>query len=294
MPRKSRKDVDERVTAQIIKMLENEQLPPWRSPSFTGSVLPINATSKRQYRGINIWTLASEAMMKGYEDNRWLTFKQEKSVGGYIRKGEKSTPVVFWKIIEIEDEYDIDETKSVPISYLYNVFNVLQTKNCDLPEYVNLESIDHDSIQSAESIIENMPLMPNVEHMHVVPQYSFDRDVIALPNRETWKNIEEYYHTLYHEMAHSTGHSKRMGRIDNVEALTNKKSVYAQEELIAEMTAAILCGHAGVGMSDMENSASYISTWLKNFKDNPNILMIASQQSQHVADYILRRDNEHE
>ena len=298
MARKSRRvNVAERVTNQIIKTLERGDLPPWKSPKFTGSILPINATSKRQYRGVNIWTLASEAIIMEYEDNRWLTFQQAKKAGGYIRKGEKSTPVVFWKILEFEDQdsYEVDATKKVPLSNLYHVFNVSQTEGCELPEYIPAGSIDHDPIISAENIISNMPKMPKIEDMQTIPSYHFGRDVIMMPGREVWKDIEEYYHTLFHEMAHSTGHSRRMDRIPNLQALGNKNSEdYAREELIAEMSAAVLCGHSGICLSNVENSAAYISTWLENIKKHPDILMISSQMAQRVSDYILCKDNHDE
>lgn len=294
MAKKSKQNVAERVTQQIIKTLEEGNLPPWRSPKFTGSILPINATSKRQYRGINVWTLAAESLVMGYEDNRWITFRQAKNAGGYIRKGEKSTPVVFWKIIEVDDKYEIDKTTRIPLSNLYHVFNVDQTEDCDLPEHVKPIDIDHDPVETAENIINNMPKMPVIKNMNTTPSYEFIKDVIQMPKRENWESIDEYYHVLFHEMAHSTGHTRRMDRISNLQALKNKNSEeYAQEELIAEMSAAILSSYAGIQMKDVENSAAYIDTWLYNLKKNPNILMTAAQMAQRVSDYI-RAENESE
>ena len=282
-----RKKLAEKVVINIVGMLQKGDLPPWRSPQFTGSIYPMNAVSKREYRGINIWLLAGQAMVCEYSDNRWMTFRQAKERGGHVRKGEKSTPVVFWKIMKYEDEHE-DETKTVPLQRLYNVFNVQQTEGCDVDMAEDAKPVNHNPISSAERIFNNMPNRPAVEYTNTTPSYSFTSDKVSLPHQEFWQNLEEYYHVLFHELSHATAHKTRLDRVQDVLKLKSKKSKqYAQEELVAEMSAAILSANAGIRQSEIENSASYIDTWLDALKTNPDILVYAAQNAQKASDFIL-------
>jgi len=104
-----KQDTFQKVTDQIVKAIEEgagSYRMPWRtSGGFPSS--PINAVTKRPYRGINILVLWATAQAKGYKSGTWATYKQWQELGAHVRKGEKSTNVVFWKFFDREQESDL-------------------------------------------------------------------------------------------------------------------------------------------------------------------------------------------
>ena len=114
-------DLYQTVTDQIVAMLEAGVVP-WRSPILgrTTAGHPKNLNTGKQYRGVNVFLLAFTAYAKGYGSSYWLTFNQAKERGGNVRKGEKSSMVVFWKQYETADKQTGDPTK-IPILRYYNV-----------------------------------------------------------------------------------------------------------------------------------------------------------------------------
>ena len=127
--------VYEIITDRIVRLLEDGVVP-WRRPWAGPDDAPKNVVSRKDYRGVNAFLLSA----MGYESPYWLTFKQAKALGGSVRKGERSTPVVFWKWIEraSEDpETGETETKKIPLVRYYNVFNAEQ---CDGLTHKRLEA----------------------------------------------------------------------------------------------------------------------------------------------------------
>ena len=149
------------VADRILELLDQGELPPWeRSWSVANTTRSCNAVSGRPYRGINVWLTGMSQEAHGYDDHRWLTFNQARKSGGSVRKGEKSTRIIFWKMLESEDE-ETGKTIRRPMAATYNVFNVLQTENCDIPELEPEELAQPpDPIAQAEAIIAAMPKPP--------------------------------------------------------------------------------------------------------------------------------------
>ncbi|MDA2931530.1 ArdC family protein [Acidobacteria bacterium AH-259-O06] len=134
------------ITDTIVRKLE-EGTVPWHQPWSTE--MPKNLISKRTYKGINVFLLGS----KGYANPYWLTFKQAKRFGGHIRQGEKSTPVVFWKWIEKEN--NDGEKESYPVLRYYNVFNVSQCEGIPAEKIPPLENQrDFHPIHQAEKTVQ--------------------------------------------------------------------------------------------------------------------------------------------
>lgn len=272
------KKIYELITNQIIEKLEKGTVP-WKKPFKNG--VAVNWKTQKEYRGINTMLL---------DGGEYATFKQIKEAGGKVKKGEKSQIVVFWKWLEIEDE-ETEEEKKIPLLRYYRVFEVgSQVEGLDPKrEY---ETFDHDPIYEAEKIKENYINAPSYSSITGGAWYKPFEDRINVPPMKEFESIHEYYSTLFHEMIHSTGHSSRLNR----EGITSHNGfgseLYSKEELIAELGASMLCGVTGIDNETIDNSASYINSWLRALKNDKTLIVKASQQAQKAADYILGKKYE--
>lgn len=279
-------DIYAEVTDRIVAMLEAGVVP-WRSPILGQSKAgwPKNLDSGKDYRGVNVFLLALTAWAKGYGSAHWLTFNQAKARGGSVKKGEKSSMVVFWKTYETTDR-KTGEAVMVPVLRYYNVFNVEQCEAIDIPDAPKFEPIEFSPIEAAETIVHGYKGRPEIEHVGQRAYYVPKTDSVHIPAQSRFVNSEAYYATLFHELAHSTGHSSRLDRgIDkNGDAFGSPE--YAKEELVAEMAAAFLCGHSGITPATVENAASYIGSWIKTLKGDKRLAVSAAGAAQRAADWI--------
>ena len=315
------------VADRILELLDQGELPPWEKGWASSKMgFPQNAVSKKPYRGINLWMTVLTQMVHGYQDPRWLTYRQANALGGHIRKGEKSTTVVFWKILregekkedgveyipnpetrvgngadkgrpEISGEASEgpDRRKKFPVCRAYHVFNIEQTEGCELEELEKPPAFT-DPIQEAEAIIAGMPNPPAFETYNVAnhpPHYSPAKDVIRVPERGRYDMVERYYNTIFHELTHSTGHESRLGRkgITNTQGMSHD---YGVEELVAAMGSAMLSNQAGIEEETVESDAAYIRHWRDAIAADKSIVMTAAQQAQKAVDYILDRRSQPE
>lgn len=276
-------DIYEIVTQKIIDLLEAGVIP-WKIPWKTANGMPRNLVTQRHYRGINFWLLLCRKDSLPF----YLTFEQAKFLGGTIRKGEKSTMVVFWKLLKHEDK--AEEEKVIPFLRYYNVFNISQIDGIDAKKIPTTEAFDHDfsPITEAESLIaqwQDRPLiMPDGDSAFYDPL----SDAVSIPNPRSFFNDHRYYSTLFHELVHSTGHNKRLGRHARIKDHKFGSPDYSQEELVAEMGAAYLCGITGIEQETIQNNAAYIKSWIRTFKNDPKVLIMAAAQAQKAVDYILQ------
>jgi antirestriction protein ArdC len=273
--------VPEIITESVLKQLD-QGVAPWRKP-WTASI-PRNLISKKPYRGLNVFLLATQ----GYGSPYWLTFNQARQLGAHVRQGEKSTLVSFWKSSEYAKENrDTGETESktsVLLRY-YRVFNIEQCEGLKA-----LCGDEHKPVQplaECEAIANGMPNAPRIEQ-HSQAFYRPSADIVGMPSRSCFESPEGYYSTLFHELTHSTGHKSRLNRFE--ENSTDHQfgsESYSKEELIAEMGAAMLAGMAGISQSTLSNSASYLQSWIKRLKSDSRLIISAASHAQKAADYIL-------
>lgn len=279
-------DLYQSVTDQIVAMLETGVVP-WRSPILGRSRAghPKNLNTGKQYRGVNVFLLAFTAYAKGYGSSYWLTFNQAKERGGMIKKGEKSSMVVFWKQYETTDRATGEPTR-VPVLRYYNVFNAEQVAGIEIPDAVKFEPLDFTPIEAAEAIATGYAGGPMIEHRGQQAFYQARTDTIRIPYAARFASPEEYYSTLFHEQSHSTGHSSRLDRKLDTDPKPFGSPDYGKEELVAEMSAAFLCGHAGIQPVVITNQAAYIGGWLKQLKSDKKLVVSAAGQAQRAADWI--------
>ena len=276
-------DLYHSVTERVITALE-AGTPPWVRPwsNSTYDHSPANLATSRAYRGINVLLLNLEAQLRGFEDNRWLTFRQTATLGGHIRKGERGTTVVFFKWHEV-GELESSENAArrvIPLLRSFTVFNACQVDA--LPDHLYRIAAPPmwTPVDAAERVLSESGA--TIKHGGNQAFYTPSLDHIQLPQRSQFATADAYYAVGLHELAHWTGHPTRCNRPLNgrygLEA-------YAFEELVAEMGAAFLCAHCRLP-ARLEH-ASYIDSWLQALKDDKRLIFVAAGKAQAAADYVL-------
>jgi len=270
----------DRITERIVSLLEQGTVP-WHKPWQVKTGLPRNLVTQKPYRGINVFLL----MAMSYESPNWLTLRQANQLGGTVKKGEKSCPVVFWKQMQIEDK-ETEESKRIPLIRLYHVFNVAQ---CEGLKNVPVAEADAFAVTEAAEIVAKMPQPPVIKHGMTKAYYSPSSDIVGMPEPKRFDTEAAYHSTLFHELVHSTGHEKRLKRLSITERNGFGSDPYCKEELIAELGSAFLCGQAGIVERTIDESASYLQAWLKRLQEDKTLIVNAAAQAQKAADFILGR-----
>lgn len=280
-------DLYQTVTDQIVAMLDRGVVP-WRSPILgkASAGYPTNYDSGKRYRGVNVFLLAVTAWAKGYESSHWLTFNQAQANGGSVKKGEKSTFVVFWKQYETTDK-ESGKPVRIPVLRYFNVFNLHQCDGIAAPDAPAYTPSDYNPVEAAGAIVEGYTDGPVIHHRGGSAFYRPSSDEVTLPEPARFASTNEYYSTLFHELAHSTGHGSRLARGLDTDLRPFGSPDYGKEELIAEMAAAFLCGASGIVPSVIDNQAAYLQGWLNVLKGDKRLVIAAAGQAQRAADWIM-------
>ena len=280
------------IVTQKVMALLGQGIVPWKRPwSLDGSV-PANLVSKREYRGVNLWLLPNT-----YPTGWFLSAKQIGDLGGTILDGQhaKGHVVVFWKVSREVDAAGNPVLDShgrpgtIRMLRYYKVWNVDQCQGIEYPREVP-ERI-HEPVEQAEQVIAHMPHPPTIQHDEARAWYRAGIDTVNVPRRGLFDGIGGYYGTMFHELAHSTGHPTRLARrtLDDKNDFGSRP--YAYEELVAEMCSGFLCNMCGIGQA-MDNTAAYIREWLGALDRDRSLLVNAAASAQKAADWILGRSNE--
>ena len=280
-------DVYQIVTDRIIEKLENGVIP-WHKPWSASGNLAYNRITKKPYSFLNQLLLSNTG--------EYASFKQWQQLGGHIKKGAKAEIVTFWKLAEYQDK-DIlitneDGTQEfgsyiVPLLKYYNVFHISQVEGVESKEVIN--HYDHEPIKEAEIVINNY-LKDGVKVNYGGNEAFYRRitDSVQMPAMESFKEIEEYYSTFFHELSHSTKHQKRLNRGNET---INKfgSGNYSKEELVAEISATNILNILGFETENtFNNSSAYIQNWLEVLKNDKRFIVSASSQAQKASEYILK------
>ncbi len=286
-------DVYAKVTSQIINAIE-QGVGNWRMPWHTSGRFassPINATSRKAYRGINTVCLWAAAELKGYDSGEWATYQQWLERGAQVRKGEKATMVVFWKFTNgTAENQDGEENQPAMASRLlftrgYSVFNAAQVDG--YTPKAEPEVSMPERIERAESWFQSIGA--DLRHGGNRAYYAPGTDQIQMPPFAAFVENISYYSTLAHEHTHWTAKSERCDR------QLGKRfgdSAYAAEELIAELGAAFVCAGLGLSTEPREDHAQYIQSWLKVLRADKRAIFTAASKAQQAADYLIKRAGE--
>lgn len=298
-------EIYQAVTDTIVDLLES-QLEEWNRPWIAfgqDNDFARNASTGKYYRGVNQFLLSFTMLGQGFFKNAWMTFNQVKAQGGHVRKGEKSSPIVFYKTAyinqnkkyvpasKVEDmtpaQFKEAGITPIPVLKLYRVFNVAQTEGLDpdLYEVVHQEPLqDFEKDERAEDLIRATGARIEITESNRA-YYDLRADLIRLPLREQFKGeAEPFYATALHELGHWTGHPSRLDR--ELGGATFGDEAYGREELVAELCSAFCCAALGFSKT-MTNNAAYIKSWLGILKEDNKAVVRAANQAQKAADFIL-------
>lgn len=289
------KDTYQQITDLVIDSLEKGDII-WHQ-SWNNFGLPKNVTTGKSYRGWNVFWLNFHTMIRGYNTPFYLTFNQARQFKGSIRKGEKGTRITYWATVEDNkgqnehrnDSQEMDSsTKAVKlIPAIHTVFNIDQTEGIEFPKVQVLYRTAAEKIAASEDVVESMPCKPAIVHKGDSAYYAKQLDRVTMPEMKLFHSDEAYYTTLFHELAHSTGHSSRLNRKELQEYDGFGGENYSKEELTAELTAAFLSAITGIQQQTIANTTAYIKGWLKALRNDKKLVLNAASQAQKVADFIL-------
>lgn len=283
----------QRITAAIIEKLE-EGTKPWVKP-WRG--LPVSHPLRScgtPYRGMNTFWLWMIADAAGYSSPYWMTYRQCQKLGGQVRKGEKSTIAIFYKSYtkEVESTDGGQDIENRRVLKAYAVFNADQ---CDgLPElYHPQPPVAVVEPEGREDRLDAFfaRIGADLRHHGSQAYYEPTCDRVTMPPAELFEAYDHYYATLAHELSHWTGHSSRLDR-----DLKNRfgSNSYAAEELIAELSSAILGAELGLPVTHLDHHASYIASWLKILKSDERAILTAAAKAEEAASLLRDLGGRHE
>jgi antirestriction protein ArdC len=251
--------------------------------------LPQNASTGRTYSGINILLLWAAAIEQGRPSQRWLTYLQALGLGGYVRKGEKGTTVVYAdtfvpKAEQAKASASGEDARRVGFLKRFTVFHVDQCEG--LPA-------DPD----ASPLLGRTEVLPHVEAVIAstgadirvggeMAFYSPSHDFIQVPPQQAYFEPINWYRTVLHELGHHSGHVSRLNR--NFSGRFGGEA-YAREELVAELSSAFLC--AELGVTPTVRHADYLGAWLEVLNGDNRAIFQAASMASKAADFVMgRRD----
>ena len=287
----SRVDIYQRITDQIAAAIEagaNKWQMPWHpSPNGAAPVLPVNATTGKPYRGVNTIVLWAAAQAEGYPSAVWATYKQWTELGAQVRKGERASPVVFWKISDKDEQEDAEDgaedgRRSRVFARGYSVFNAAQVDGYAAPALPVLPEAER--IGHAEAFFAAIGV--DVRHGGNRACYVPSLDQVRMPPFEAFRDPVAYYATLAHEATHWTGHASRCAR--DLRGRFGEEA-YAAEEMIAELGAAFVCADLALAPEPRPDHAAYVASWLKVLRGDKRAIFTAAAKAQQAADWMHGR-----
>ena len=312
-------DIARKIVDRMTEVIDKEGYLPWTKPwADAASVVKVSdeyitvtapvrfwSRSGKAYTGVNPHILA----LSGHT-GEFITFNQAKAEGGKVKKGAKGWPVVYWSMIRKDTgKVDADGNPVVttyPMLKYYTVFSIddvdgLETKHhpetvtIRIPVYKPVAGVDESSYNpAAESIIAGYLTRSKTLELHRDKAgnrafYRPSADEVVVPTVNQFREVGEYYSTLFHELGHSTGHSSRLNRFTGQAANAAFGSEeYSKEELVAEITAASILSLLGLESGNsFRNSAAYVKSWSQHIKDDPMMFVSAAGKAEKAIDMIL-------
>jgi antirestriction protein ArdC len=285
----NRSDVYEAITNRVIAAIEagaGQWQMPWHR---SGVSRPVNAHTKKPYRGVNVVALWAAAEAYQYGCGFWASYRQWRELGAQVQKGERASLIVFWKELEREGEdeetgeRERQKTLFARASWVFNADQVEGWTPPAAPERNLVQALDH-----AETF--TVATGADIRHGGERAYYRRSDDHVQMPDRERFTGsetstpTETYYATLLHEITHWTGHESRLDR-DLSGRFGNE--AYAMEELVAELGAAFLCADLSITNTPRPDHAAYIANWLEVLKRDKRAIFTAARKAAQASDFLV-------
>jgi len=285
-----RTDVYSRITNHIVEELERGVRPwlkPWNAEHVAGRINRPLRHNGQKYSGINVITLWMEAELRGFLSPFWMTFQQARELGGFVKKGEHGSPVVYAsKFIKKQtNEAGEQSEQQIPFLKEYIVFCADQVEG--LPAYFYelakaVQVVPLKRIEQAERFFASTKA--DIRTGGNQAYYACEPDYIQIPRPECFKDAESHAATVAHELTHWTRHPSRLNR-----EFGRKKwgdEGYAMEELVAELASAFLSADLAITPEVREDHASYIANWLTVLKNDKRAIFTAASHASKAVDYL--------
>ena len=302
-------DLKKEIVESVIKDMQDGKPFKWNSGHF--GEFPKSLATNKRYQGMNLFLLDHVAEKRGYKDSRWGTYRGIQALGGKVKKGETGTTIVYWQwerpktyvgkdgkkhyeyVKDEEGNYKLDKNGNKikqmvrlqrPFIKVDYVFNMEQTEGIPLevPKEVAVNEAERN--EKLDTIIKNSEARIFHDQNHHNYYSPIDDEIHVMP-MDMFKTLEDYYGTVAHEIAHSTGHSTRLNR-DTMNMFGSPE--YAKEELTAEMSSMLLARQYSLTYDEnhQENHKAYIRSWIKTLQDNPDELFKAVERADKAVRYI--------
>ncbi|MFM9850379.1 MAG: ArdC family protein [Hyphomicrobiaceae bacterium] len=288
---KPRSDIYETITSKLLAAIEanpGDPIMPWQRGG-TQPVLPTNAVTGQTYRGVNILSLWVSALERGYDSGEWATLRQWNEKGARVRKGEKASPIVFYKEITVAAEADADDEEAGMerrrFARGYWVFAAEQVDGYQPATALPPNPIER--IAAAEAYFAATGAKVVIGGTQAC--YRRSTDTIHMPDEARFIAIdgrtrtEAWYGVLGHESTHWAGAPHRLNR------QFGKRfgdDAYCFEEACAEIGAAFLCARLGIAIEPHPDHARYIHHWLEVMKAEPGAIFAAAAKAQETVAYL--------
>ena len=253
--------------------------PPWKKGWVSKAGMPMNHLSDYKYGIGNAVSCWAHNEKYGYTSNRYISVSKAIKLG-FKFKGEKGDPVrktfPIYFYSKIERDEHTGEVKKPPFMIVTNTASIEQFEGI---EDVREPVFVHDGADLTPAT--ELQVALGVKMREGEPSYRPLTDEVAMPDLCQFKTVKGYLSTMFHELAHSTGHESRLKR-----DMTGRFGTpdYAFEELIAELSAVFLCAEHGIDY-DVEHHASYLEHWAKLLEDDSQKFVKASTAANKVLDY---------
>lgn len=285
-------DVYGKITAKIIALIDMGEIA-WQKP-WVASFACKSGVTKNPYSLLN-------QLLLGERPGYYYTFHQVRERGGHVKKGAKATSIFFYKTLSYDTEITVTTTdndndgtplkKKIPYLKEIRVFHQEDIEGLKVPDDASQNGYTHDMDATADNVIGSYVARERITFEHRERDRAFYRpssDLVVVPPPSAFEHLAEYYSTVFHELSHSTLTAARCDRKSSQGIAKFGSEDYSREELVAEISAAMLCQRTGVDTEKaFRNSVAYLQSWRKALNDDPAAIVWAASRAEKAARFIM-------
>ncbi len=291
--RMSKFDASEAITNELIRVIERGVLP-WRKPWTAGaSTRPLRHTGE-PYQGINNFLLTMRTQLEGYASPFWMTIRQANALEAKVRKGEKSSVVVYYGQArshqgntDADDQTEETGSSCFRFQKAYRVFNADQIVG--LPDSFHPapapapDHPPHQLIPHMQSFFDAIDIVTSFTGREAYYMAAVDK--VYMPDISLFEDPRSFYGVWAHELAHATKARHRLNRSYGDARLGN--TAYAREEIVAELTSCFLGQALGFSAHTLEMNAAYLDNWLRVLRSDKTAIFKHAADAQRACDWLI-------